>query len=785
MIKRRLFAASAGSVLSAVACASGAHAQAASPPAAPPAVEEVIVTGTRTLDTTSLTSASPVHVMSSATLLRTGYSDLGRAIEFSDPSVNVPRPQTTPSSANTRPITLRGLSPDETLVLVNGKRWHTTAVVNVNFAVGRGSAPFDLSTIPEAAIDHVEILKDGAAAQYGSDAIAGVVNIILKSGAAGGYVDAQGSITEKGDGGAEDVQFTHGFALGSNGASVTVSGEFGHQEPTNRAADDLRVDPLTGQPFDRRTFRIGDPRVTNAGLTASAVYPLPQARTELYADLLASRKDSENAVTFNLPNAKILPLQSAGFLPLINPVIWDGGDTVGLRGQLGDGFSYDLSNTFGISNADFWVRRTANLSLGPTSPTSFYAGRERYEQDVSNLTFTRRFPIGVIAAGAEYRYEWYGIASGDPASTTGAGAQGFPGFNPRIPVGNDRTAEAGFLDAELTPVSWASVGGTVRYDHYSDFGGAATWKLRGRAEAAPWLAFRGSISTGFRAPSLQQEYYSSITTVANGANKALVNVGTFQVNDPVAKALGAEPLRAETSRDASVGLELIASPSLWFTLDVFRTDIDNRIALADALSGPAVIAALASAGVTNVQQVAFFTNAISTRTQGFDATANYRGRIGEDARFGLSLSYERSPTSTRRLGTNPAIPALGPLLGTHSRLLLTEAQPFDRLAFAGDLDDGPWSLSLNVNRYGKYVDAPIKDPQTFGAKTIVDLAANWRFPNHVRVRFGVLNVGDVHPDPLKEAALAFATFGGSYVYGEESPFGVDGRSYYLGVRYDF
>jgi iron complex outermembrane receptor protein len=740
-------------------------------------VEEVIVTGTRAADRTALTSMSPVDVVTGEQLKRTGYADLARALELTEPALNFPRPQTTPTAANTRAITLKGLSPDEVLVLVNGKRWHTTAVINTNFAVGRGSAPFDLSTIPVAAIDHVEVLRDGAAAQYGSDAVAGVINIILKGNSSGGLVDLNGGVTEKGDGAHGDLGFSRGYALGESGR-VTVSAAAGKSEASNRAAIDQR--------YGRVTYRIGDPDIVTTSLAVSALQPVVSIGGEIYDDVLFSRKDSTNTPNFRPPGTS--PLYPNGYVPKVNPVIWDGGNTLGLREKLANEVALDLSNTLGYSRADFTIRGTSNPALGLTSPTQFDAGTATYWQDVTDLNFGRRLPdllAGTnVAAGLEYRYEHYELGQGEPNSYFGAGSDGFPGFNPHIPVDNGRSAESAFMDVEVKPLSWLSVDGAGRYDHYSDFGGAATWKASTRAEATEWLAFRASASTGFRAPSLQQEYFSSITSVANGANKGFVNVGTYQVGDPIARALGATPLRAEKSHDQSAGVVLKPTESISITADVFRTDIDNRIALSDALSGAAVTSVLVAHGITNVQQAAFFTNAIDTRTQGYDVAAKFKGSIAAGTTYDLSFGFEHSPTEVRSLLPNQVLPAL-PLIGVHARTLLTQAQPKDKLTSQATVDHGPFTATLAVTRYGEYVDAPILDPQTFGAKTIVDVSLGAHVGSQWLVSCGVLNIGNVHPDPLAEANLAYKTFGGSYVYGEESPFGVDGREYYARLQFQF
>lgn len=753
------------------ACAAGAQAENGQASV----LNEVVVTGTRASGRTALTSTSPIDVVSSKEILQTGYPDLARALEVAEPTLNFPRAQTTPSSANTRPVTLRGLSPDEVLVLVDGKRWHSSAVINTNFAVGRGTAPVDLAAIPEIAIDRVEVLKDGAAAQYGSDAIAGVVNIILKKNDAGGLYTVQGGVTEKGDGANGQVAFSQGLSFGQGG-QLTVSGDVLGQGATDRSGVDQR--------YGRRTFRLGDPDALQADVAATTSYPVAAVGGEAYGELIVARKDSSNAVQFIAPGAS--PLYPNGFLPKVEPVIWDIGETVGLRGGLGGSLKYDLSNSFGVSDADFHVNDSANLALGAASPTRFYAGNETYIQDVTDLTFNRAFPNLLsganLAFGGQFRFEHYGMGRGDAASITGAGASGFPGLNPYDPVDASREAGAGFVDGELKPAPWLTLAAAGRYDHYSDFGGAATGKGSIRVQAAPWLALRGSYSTGFRAPSLQQEDYNSVTVVANGANKSLVNLGNFEVGDPIARALGAKPLRPESSHDLTAGFVFTPIHNLAITADVFRTDIENRIALSNTLSGSTVTSVLAAAGITNVQQVGFFTNALGTRTTGFDLDGDYRGRIGPNTAYHLALGYESSPTAVRGVAPDEAVPSLK-LQSTHSILLLADAQPQNKLTGSATLDHGSLSGGVDVTRYGHYVDAPISAPQLFSAKTLVNLTLTKRFSPAVSLTAGVLNVGDVYPDRLNQIALAYSTFGNAFYWGEESPFGVDGRSYYLRVTF--
>lgn len=739
-------------------------------------VDPVVVTGTRDPTTTERTSSAPLDVITANRLAQTGLVDVARSLETTEPEINLVRASAQPTSSSTRALTLNGLYPDELLVLIDGKRDHASSVLNTNQGPGRGSAPYDLNTIPEAAIDHIEVLRDGASAQYGSDAIAGVINIILKSNAAGGIGVGQAGITGKGDGANGDAAFNEGFRLGEGGF-LSVTGEANVSDYTDRSAIDQR--------YDRHTWRLGDPYSRSLNLALNGGYDaLPFGR--LYGDLLASYRESTDTPVFEVPGYS--PLYPAGFRPDDTVDLADVQATLGVRGPVAGGVKYDLSNTYGLSSAAFYSGQSANQSLGSASPTSFYAGGPVYYQDVTDLTFTRPLPEilagGTLAAGGQFRYEHYQIFDGDAASTYGVGTASLPGFSPRIPVNNGREAGAAFVDLDLKPATWLNLGAAGRYDHYSDFGGALTYKVSGRAQATSWLAFRGELGTGFRAPSMQQEYYNTVSTTATGAGSALVNTGTYQVDDPVAKALGAKPLKPESSHNYSAAAVLTPVDRLTLTAGVFRIDVDNRIVLSDSQSGAAVLAALAAAGVTNVQQVAYFTNGISTRTTGANVTAAYSGSVGADTHYRASIAYDHNWTKALSLTPDTAVPSLK-LIGTHSLLLLTEVQPADKLVADFNLSHGPLSATLDVTRYGSYRDAPIAPIQTFGPNTIVDLSAAYEFLPRSTATIGVLNLLNTYPDKMKDLQAAYASFGNTYLYGTESPDGTDGISFYVRLTQRF
>ncbi|HEV2652487.1 MAG TPA: TonB-dependent receptor [Rhizomicrobium sp.] len=730
-------------------------------------LETVVVTGTRAQGRTEENSPVPISVYDSARLASSGFVDLGRALDTLSPSVNVSHSQTSPSAANTRSITLKGVAPDQVLVLVNGKRWQPSAVLVFNNAVGRGSAPYDLGAIPMNAIDHVEILGDSAAAQYGSDAIAGVVNIILKSNAQDGLFGAQSGVTEKGDGFNYDLAGSQGLALGDDG-HLTLSGDLRHQDITNRAVPDPRNHGKIDQ-------QVGDPRALDIGFAADAGYAFDQD-ISAYGSLIVARRDSQSAPTFRLPGTS--PLYPNGFLPQVNPLIWNVTALGGLRADLGNGFTADLGNSFGFNSAHFDVHDTANIGLGLASPKSFYSGTLEYDEDTVNLTLSRDLSgvlnAGNIAGGFEYRFEHYAITPGAPSSYQFGGAQGFPGFAPRIPVDNSRDAIGLFLDGEAKPVDWLNLGLAGRYDHYSDFGDALTWKATARADVFDWFALRGSLGTGFRAPSLPQQYFSSVVSQITTTG-AITRTGTYQVNDPIAVALGARPLKPEKSHDYSAGGVLHPLHNLLISADWYDIDVTDRIVLSDQLKGPQVTAILVANGVTDVQQVQFFTNAAHTRTQGYELSASYVATIDDSNALNAAVQYGQYRTQLLSLAPNPVVPGL-PLLGATSKGLLVSAQPLDKLTSSLTFTHEPFAATLNVDHYGPWVSAPLGVTQRFGAKTVLDLIARVALDERIQLSAGVLNIGDTYPDQV---------VGGTAIglpFGDEAPFGVNGRSYFARMQ---
>ena len=721
---------------------------------------EVVVVGSRGTPRLVTESSSPIDLIDGEQLRATGFNDLSKALQFLAPSVNFPRSATAPSAANTRGVTLRGLSPDQVLVLVDGKRRHASSVLNFNNVVGRGTVPVDLNTIPLSAVERVEILRDGAAAQYGSDAIAGVVNIVLRGADSQSFTSLQGGATENGDG--ENAILAAGTSFDVGEGGITVTAESRYRDFTNSAGIDSRV--------GRVTNRQGDPESLDLGMVVNA--RLPIGDNDLYGNIIVSQRDSESAAQYRAPN--VSPLYPNGFLPLIDLDMLDMAATVGWSRPL-SAWTLDISNTFGSNRADFKVSDSVNTSLGTSSPTSFDAGGTRYQQNVLGVTLTRPFEVlsgANLAFGLESRYERFEIENGEPASLIGAGAQGFPGFNPPSPIDETRSAWSAFIDAELHLNSAVTLGAAARYEDYDDFGDEVTGKLSAMFKPTSVIAFRATGSTGFRAPSLQQQYFSTVSSQSSGG--VLVNVGTFAVDDPVSRALGAQPLQAETSEHVSAGIVLTPTQGLTVSLDAFRIDIEDRIILSESLSGPAVTAILQQAGITNASQARFFTNAADTKTEGYELTAAWRGTWFDSVRSALTLGYMSADTSLEQIKSNSVVPSV-PLLGLASIDLLTEAQPEDKLTFSSMQSWGPWQVRLDVTRFGKYKNVPVLVEQEYGAATTVDLGVDYELTPSMRLSVGVINATDAYPDKIAQRALLQ---GGSLQYSEAGGLGSDGREYY-------
>ena len=731
-------------------------------------IEELVVVGSRGAARAATESASSVSVISGAEIRAKGFTDLSQILQFIEPSFNLPPVSSSPTATGARPATLRGLNPDQLLVLVNGKRRHASAVINSNNGIGRGTVPVDLNTIPVEAIERIEVLKDGAAAQYGSDALAGVINIVLRGDSSGAELSALAGETHRGDGASGLVEGRDGFKLGEKGF-LTLSGDVRYHDLTNAASIDPR--------FGRVTQLLSEPRTLDFTAAANGEYAL--GAVTLYGFLTLNQRHTEMSPLFRVPTTAPA-FYPNGFLPLVKEDGTDVGGAVGLKGALG-AWTWDLSDTFGYNRADFGVDNTVNTSLGAASPTAFDGGGARYDQNLVDLTFNRAAPGlmagGNLAVGLEERHESYELVKGDPGSFFGAGAQGFPGFNPPRPVNVGRDAFSAYVDGELKPVEALTLGAAARYEHYSDFGDDTTGKLSAIWRPTPIIALRGTASTGFRAPSLQQQYYSTVTSQLIPQTGVLANVGNFAATDPVAIALGSSALRPEKSTSYSGGVVVTPAPRFTLTADLFQIRIKDRIVLSESLTGPAVTAILTAHGITNAAAVRFFTNAADTETNGWEAAAHWTPPVAQAGTLNVDLGYATTKTDLRSLRANPVLPTT-PLLAATSIGVLVGGQPGNKATLALAYLAGPWRVTADVVKFGHYYAPPLGVSQYFGPVTTIDLSVSRELTERLRAQIGVDNLTNQFTDKVIGAT-------DGRLVSEAGGVGFDGRRYFARLTATF
>jgi iron complex outermembrane receptor protein len=814
-------------------------------------IEAMATLGTRGEARSVIDAASPIDVLSAADIKATGRTETAQMIQAVAPSFNFPRATVADGTDHVRPFTLRGLAPDQTLVLVNGKRRHNSALVNVNGFIGRGAAPVDLDAIPPSMIDHIEILRDGAAAQYGSDAIAGVINVVLKSGAQGEHLTTVGEdyttfnradnfnpfpaqIGEQNarDGRVFQTALDYGWTSGQS-SFLHVGGEIHDRGFTNRAlldpriqysaADARELSPTLPTGNGRLDSRQGDAATHDLQGFWNSGFTLGGA--DFYSFGGAGRRHGEAAGMWRRPfdDRTLRNLYPNGFLPLIASDITDLSGAIGVKG-LASGWNYDLGSVYGGNQFGFTTKNTENASLGPSSQTQFDAGKLRFQQSTTTLDLNRDirgalpFPLNV-AAGAEFRADNYRIVAGELDSwvnggvkvidtlgrvttrSAAPGSQVFPGFKGDS---GGKTNDAGVhsrnnaavyvdLSSDLTKKFFVDV--ASRYEHYSDFGSTTTGKLSTRYQLVPGLALRGSASSGFRAPSLMQEYFSS--TATNFVNGVPFDIKTFPASSKEAGALGASPLKAEKSRNYGFGLAAEPLKTLSFTADYYYIEVNDRIVLSNNFIGDAAVAALTKIGVTGVTGGRYFTNAIDTKTHGYDLIANYGLTLASNSVLHLSAAYNHNNARVTRVDTLPAN-----LSGLKSSLFdrveqarIEVGNPNDNLILSANYSLGKLGLLARTQRFGQvtaFSAAPTNAvgslDQTFSPKWITDVSASYDV-KHVTVSVGADNVLDVYPDRNSNngviSSIAAENGGtsnfGMFPYNAISPFGFNGRFIYAKV----
>jgi iron complex outermembrane receptor protein len=797
-------------------------------------LDTVIVIGSRVGERTALDTPVPVDVLGGNELRATGAvgGELGQALSVLAPSFNFPRQSNSGSSDLVRAGQLRGMSPDQMLVLVNGRRRHTSAIVNTETKIGRGTAAVDFNNIPLNAIQRIEVLRDGAGALYGSDAIAGVVNLVLddrpgfdSNVSSGKHRTDLKPVNQKlTDGETITLDAKYGWQFGDDGF-FKVGAAFRDRNSTNRAGFD-QVPFFEEQTPDnlalagQRNYAEGDPNLDELNLWFNGVVPLSggDSGLELYTFGTYGNRDSDGGgAFFRYPDSfsTVKSVYPQGFRPETYGEDEDYAGTVGLRGEAG-GWDLETALSYGRNEFVFGVDNSINASLGPDSPTSFESGTFERDEAILGVNASRDFAVGwlesplEVALGAEYRNEDYSAQRGDLASYQAGsygnagcgtlddpndpddidffcaiGAQAAPGLSPDDEVSIDRRVISVFAEAgaDLTERLFVDVAG--RYEDYDDFGSALTGKLAGRFELTDAVALRAAVSNSFRAPNIAQLGFSD-TTLNFGDNRELIRTRTLRVDDPIAQALGAKPLSEEKSVNFSAGV-VAQFESVRFSLDVFQIDVDDRITLSERLFGDLVTPFINSLpGGADIDSVRFFTNAVDTRTRGFDAVLSYTAPwLGGD--FQVSTAYNYSKVDVQTVRNAPELTAVDPdlsLVGVEELNTLEDASPHSKFILSGNWSGDHLDLQGRVSRYDSAVrvfnfGGGFEPSQEYGAEVQVDVEAGVRFTEQLALYVGAANLLDNYPDRSSDDINFF----GNLPYDILSPIGVNGR--YLYARANF
>lgn len=770
-------------------------------------LDEIIVTGTHQTSRTVTTSLAPIDVISAADLEKSGNESVRDLIAAVTPSANVSNSGAGASFA-VKTLSLRGLSSDQTLILVNGKRRHDTSMMFINGSTQNGQSPADLDLIPTSAIDHIEVLRDGAAVQYGSDALAGVVNIILKKDRPGG-ITLSGGMTAEGDGKRGDVSIDQGWSIGQGGTLHLSTDIYGQGRTVRGGQYTGQIYPLVnGQPdpreatVDRFINKPGQPQTTRYDGSYDLTLPVSDTVT-LYSFSTIASRGSNSWLTYRNPagSNNVLSLYPNGYIPRLDLDDLDYQVAAGFKGDGPWGVHWDLSSTYGEDKVKYREHSDLNVTYGAASPTEFYLGSTDAQEWTTNLDLSRDLTTGIfaeplfISAGAEYRQNHYSISPGDYASYANggsgliSGAQGVTGFPPSLSGSWSRENESVYFGIDQTVIKGLDVSAAGRYEHYSDFGDTTNAKGSMRYEPIDGYAIRGTISTGFRAPTLAQEHYASSSTIGVtrvGYPTTPYPVQTLPPDSAAARALGATALKPEQSTNYSIGF--IAEPisNLTFSADAYEIQIKDRILLSATLLGTPVSNALAAAGLNPQQGGFFFTNAADTTTTGLDLVANYLTRFDEwgTVKWGASANFNH--TSFDRITAPPtALAAAGLVLIDRARQGdFTKGTPANKFILDADWNLGDFESFIRVTRYGAVTAVNATGPaldEKANARFIVDLNLSYDISDGVRGTIGADNLLNTYPSVVR----AINQSNGAQYYNAYSPFGISGGYYYAKLNYKF
>jgi len=768
-------------------------------------LDEVILVGSRNSKRTATDTAVPVDILDVASIASTtGKVEVSEILQYAAPSFNASKQSGSDGADHIVPASLRGLGPDQTLVLINGKRRHQSSLVNVFGTRGRGNSGTDLNAIPANAIKRIEVLRDGASAQYGSDAIAGVINIVLKDNTDGfsggitygaystaigeGWEDATGETLnnvegknrldgkdKRFDGATVKIDANYGVSLNDKGGYINFTTEFLTRENTLRPGFAWRKG-------------YGSAGVDGFSFMINSSLPIND-NTEVYAFGGRNYRDT-NANAFSRDgfadgdNRSVPSLYPNGFTPRITSNITDVSVSTGIRHKMDNGWDVDFNNTYGKNNFHYFVKGSNNASMQDASPTDFDGGGHYLSQNTTGLEFNKYLDdvaAGLsLAFGFEYRTENFGIFSGEapsyglydvngvlitnPANQTVAfdsngddlpgGSQGFPGYSPANEVDRSRTNYGIFLDTELNVSEAFMLAAAVRYENYSDFGSTVNGKLASRLKISDDFSLRGSISTGFRAPSLAQLYYNLIfnNIVAGTSVPSLLSAN----NSTVTKAFGIGQLNEEKAFNASIGFTF-KKGGFTATVDAYSISVDDRIILTDNFTDQAIL------GPLNVDAAQFFANGVDTKTTGVDIVLGYDTHVGKTGLIKVALIGNTNKLDIKKIhnGNLNEFTFFGPF----SQAYLKAAAPDYKFGLNLGYSCSKFDANMSLTQFSdvtiqdfQWVDSPATTQaeadalypvatDIYKASLVVDLSLGYNITDKVKFSLGANNLFNKYPTP--------------------------------------
>nr|WP_224372570.1 TonB-dependent receptor [Pseudomonas putida] len=767
----------------------------------------VIVTGNRGSEKrTVTTSPVPIDVISAKQLQQTGKPGLMEALSASVPSFTLPEKTGWDASGMARAPSLRGLNAAQVLVLVNGKRRHTSATLNIS-GIHAGAAPTDLDLIPISLIDHVEVLRDGAAAQYGSDAIAGVINVILKADASGTSVTNAG---QGYDGKKQTVQqgLNKGFEIGDSGI-VQLALDARSQNDDNKASANGYSYAEAFDKAGKSTYGgYGTPKINLLTLGYNAELPLSDDLA-LYSFTTYSHRKAEQGQNFRLPTITNTITTGPNGYPSGYTPTWyieeeDLQGAFGAKGNVGE-WAWDLSSTYGRNEALQGTTHNQNASLGEATPNHFESGTWVATQLTSNLDLQRSFDIGLgkpldLSWGLEHRRDTYQVRDGDwaswanggycraPGDCAASGAQVTNGISPEEATSTSRNSVASYIDVGFNPLPQWYLGSALRYEHYNrGVGATRSGKLTTRYDFTPALAVRATVSNGFRAPSLANSLFSARSTtygVVNGVYQS-INYGVLPVDSAAAKALGATALKPERSTNYSLGLTYQPAPQLSFTADAYVINVRDRITLTGTLLGDEVTQTLLDNGIDSTSGGRYFTNGANTRTKGLDLVGNFDQNLGNWGQLKWTAAFNWNQTQILSYKENVNIQGTDySLMDRQARNFLTEVQPHTKLILGANWQRDRWTSNLTLTRYGSWREVNSATDRSldreYKARWITDIDVGYQLSKDLNLAVGAQNLFDVYPERQNPSSKTMTKGYGAY-----SPYGFTGGYYFTRLTYNF